>query len=467
MTPQVADPNLRLLLVGGAHSTDVVRGTLPEMGFDVCHASDGQTLANVLEETSFGLAVIGLDDVEKALAACRAIRSHPRHGGIYILMLLYEEWHDRIRRAFRAGANDFVVAQPLSLLELEARLAAGVRNARLLQSESRLRTLIANVPGAIYRCANDRDWTMNLISDDIQRISGYPPSDFIDSAARTFSSVIHPDDRAQVEHDVEAATSESRQFVLEYRIVRKDGTIAWVLERGQQIRDGTGRIWLDGVIFDVSDRKQAEEQLRESHRRLAVARDRERIARALHDGVIQVLFGVGTMLRNADTFVDQSAAVRRCFATSVDRIDSVIDDLRGYVMELRPGLLVDRQLHDAIALLTAEFEDESGIVTAVDIDATTAAGLTGHAEDVLLMIREALSNVRRHAKAATCRVSLKRVDGMVLLEVDDDGNGFDSAHVSQHGQGLRNLTERADHIGGRLNIDSGPTGTTVRAWLAL
>jgi PAS domain S-box-containing protein len=358
------------------------------------------------------------------------------------------------------------VTRSLSLPELEARLTAGVRNARLLQSESRLRALIANVPGAIYRCANDPAWTMNLISDEIQRISGYPASEFVDSEVRTFSSIIHADDREQVEREVRAATSENRQFVLEYRIVRKDGTIAWVLERGQQVRDGTGQAWLEGVIFDVSDRKQAEEQLRESERRLAVASDRERIARALHDGVIQVLFGVGTLLRNAGAETDQSEEGRRSLATSIDRIDSVIKDLRGYVMDLRPGLPADRQLHDALAMLTAEFEDESGIVVAIDIDATAAERLSAHAEDVLLMVREALSNVRRHAGATTCRVSLKPVDGTTLLEIDDDGCGFDPDQASGRGQGLRNLTERAGQIGGRLDIASGQAGTTLRAWLA-
>ncbi|QXJ20898.1 PAS domain-containing protein [Actinomadura graeca] len=454
-----------MLLVGDMPSSDPVWGALPEMGFDIVHAPDERTLAAALAEMSFGLALLGLGDEEKTLAACRTIRAHPGHGGIYILILLYDELRDQIGRAFRAGANDVVVGHPLRMLELEARLAAGVRNAHLLQSESRLRTLIANVPGAIYRCANDRNWTMNLISDDIQRISGYPSSDFIDSAVRTFSSVIHPDDRGQVEHDVEAATSEGRPFALEYRIVRRDGTIAWVLERGRQVRDGTGRIWLDGVIFDVSDRKQAEQRLHESERRLAVARDRERIARALHDGVIQVLFGVGTMLRNAQGTAHQADRVRRCLATGIDRIDSVINDLRGYVLELRPGLLADRQLHDAIALMAAEFEDESGIVTAIDVAATVAAGLTGHAEDVLLIICEALSNVRRHAEAATCRVTLKRIDGTATLEIDDDGRGFDPAQVSRRGQGLRNLAERVDQIGGRLDIHSGPAGTTVRVRL--
>ncbi|GAB3431332.1 hypothetical protein GCM10027569_78420 [Flindersiella endophytica] len=454
-----------LLLVGDLFPIHPDRDVLAEFGFDVFRVTDKRSFAGALDEMSFGLAIVGHTGEAGGPDACRAIRSHPRHSGIYVLMVLESPLGEQIGSAFRAGADDFVT-RALGLPGLEARLTAGVRNARLLQSEARLRALIANVPGAIYRCANDAAWTMNLISDEIQRISGYPAEEFVDSRVRTFTSIIHPDDRGQVERGVRAATAESRQFVLEYRIVRKDGTIAWVLERGQQVLDGTGQAWLEGVIFDVSDRRQADEQLRESERRLAVAQDRERIARALHDGVIQVLFGVGTLLRNADVEPGQSEAARSCLATSIDRIDSVIKDLRGYVMELRPGLLADRQLHDALAMVTAEFEAESGIVVAIDIDAAAAAQLTPYAEDVLLMVREALSNVRRHAGASTCRVSLKpAAGGVTLLEIDDDGHGFDPAQPNQRGQGLRNLAERAEHVGGRLNIVSGPNGTMLQARL--
>ncbi len=85
-----------------------------------------------------------------------------------------------------------------------------------------LAALVANVPGAIYRCALDADWTMSVISAEIERISGYSPSDFILSSSRTFASIIHTDDRADVEREVRTATTEDRPFALEYRIVRAD-----------------------------------------------------------------------------------------------------------------------------------------------------------------------------------------------------------------------------------------------------
>jgi PAS domain S-box-containing protein len=125
-----------------------------------------------------------------------------------------------------------------------------------------LAAIVANVPGAIYRCALDHDWTMTLISDEIERISGHPPADFIRNRSRTFASIIHADDRADVEREVRTATKEDRPFALEYRIVRADGTVAWVLDRGQRVVEADDQPWLHGVIFDITERKHAEEVLR-------------------------------------------------------------------------------------------------------------------------------------------------------------------------------------------------------------
>ena len=98
-----------------------------------------------------------------------------------------------------------------------------------------------------------------------------------------------------------------------------------------------------------------------------------------------------------------------------------------------------------------------------EVDPAAAAELTGRAADVVQLSREALSNVSRHAGAATCRVSLYRSEDGGVLEVDDDGRGFDPATATGTGQGLRNLRERAEGLGGRAEIDSTPgQGTRVR-----
>ena len=129
-------------------------------------------------------------------------------------------------------------------------------------SEERFRTLLSNIPGAMYRCGLDSDWDMEFISDNIEAISGYPASEFIQSQVRTFASIIHPEDRAMVEQTVEEAVKRSEPYILEYRIVGADGGVRWVYEKGQGVFGSSGEVlWLDGAIFDVTERKLLQEQL--------------------------------------------------------------------------------------------------------------------------------------------------------------------------------------------------------------
>jgi signal transduction histidine kinase len=206
--------------------------------------------------------------------------------------------------------------------------------------------------------------------------------------------------------------------------------------------------------------------LRDEVERLAVLEDRERIAKDLHDGVIQSLFAVGMGLQGTSMASGDPRVADRIDA-AVEEIDQVIRDLRNYIFGLRPGALADRALDAALRELVEEFGGRSGIVTVAEIDGSVAADLASTAGDVLQLAREALSNVGRHSGATTCRLSLSRVDGRALLEIDDDGKGFDPTSV-QRGDGLNNLDRRAEAVGGRANVDSEPgRGTTVRVELPL
>jgi signal transduction histidine kinase len=146
--------------------------------------------------------------------------------------------------------------------------------------------------------------------------------------------------------------------------------------------------------------------------------------------------------------------LRARIENAVEELDRVIRDLRNYIFGLRPGILADRQLDQALQRLVEEFRQRTGVVAVAEIDAGVAAELTGRAGDVIQLAREALSNVSRHAKATTCRVSLYRTAAGAILEVDDDGRGFDPARTTGVGQGLRNLRERAALLGGRTEIHS-------------
>ena len=137
--------------------------------------------------------------------------------------------------------------------------------AALEYTEQRFRSLVANIPGAVYRCACDADWTMQFLSEAIVNICGYPASDFIDNLVRSYASVIHPEDRLLVQEVVGKAVLAKRPYELEYRLVRPTGEVRWVYETGQGIFSEDGRLrWLDGVIFDITGRKLADEALHQS-----------------------------------------------------------------------------------------------------------------------------------------------------------------------------------------------------------
>ena len=132
----------------------------------------------------------------------------------------------------------------------------------LQASENKFRTLVSNVEGAVYRCQLDSDWTMDYISPAITQLSGYPPENFIHNQVRTYNSIIHPDDRIFVRQKIEQAANKNQAFSLEYRIIDSKGEIRWVSERGKAIYDKLGCVkHLEGVLFDVSDRKKLEQEI--------------------------------------------------------------------------------------------------------------------------------------------------------------------------------------------------------------
>ncbi len=138
-----------------------------------------------------------------------------------------------------------------------------VERAAFDDNRVRLRNLTANVPGAVYQCALDADWTMEFISDYIETLSGYPASDFIRNRARSFASIIHPEDVDHVDKTVREAVDARMPYSIEYRIVRRDESIAWVLERGRAHYGDRHEdvLCLDGVILDVSERHLSRQRI--------------------------------------------------------------------------------------------------------------------------------------------------------------------------------------------------------------
>lgn len=197
-------------------------------------------------------------------------------------------------------------------------------------------------------------------------------------------------------------------------------------------------------------------------RRVALLEERERIARDMHDGVIQSLFSLGLTLRGLAARSADSQVVERT-AWVADHIDEVIEDLRSYIFDLRPAMLSRAGLADALRMLVSDLTNKSGVTFALKVDSQLVTAVGSEWAFLLMFVTEALSNVVRHAQAQACDVRLRLDGDTAVIEVEDDGRGFDVTSAQATGRGLRNIKERAGKRGGTVDVESQPgAGTRMR-----
>lgn len=162
----------------------------------------------------------------------------------------------------------------------------------LFKSEQRFRTLTSNIPGAVYRCANDLTFTMEYISNFINEISGYESDDFINNRVRTFLSIIYPEDKITVQNIKNNGIERQEPFVIEYRIVNSRGGICWVSENGQGVFDTHGNLlWIDGVIFDNTEQKNTNDKIKVS------LKEKDVLLREIHHRVKNNLQVISSLLK--------------------------------------------------------------------------------------------------------------------------------------------------------------------------
>jgi signal transduction histidine kinase len=200
-------------------------------------------------------------------------------------------------------------------------------------------------------------------------------------------------------------------------------------------------------------------------RELTLSEERERIARNLHDTVIQRLFAVGLSLQSATRQLGRPEAQDR-LQSSIDDLDETIRQIRTTIFAIsRSRRVSEGGLRSEILDLTDEAAGRLGLDVRVDFDGPIDSSVNDEtAEHLLVTIREAISNVVRHARASSVEVDVKVDDGSLLLRVVDDGVGIDGASASGGGRGLANLAERAKLLGGGFDVRLGREGGTELTW---
>lgn len=194
-------------------------------------------------------------------------------------------------------------------------------------------------------------------------------------------------------------------------------------------------------------------------RHMAVIEDRQRIARDLHDSVIQDIFAVGLSLQGLSTRVSEME-VREQLDSSIDTLDGTVNTLRRYVFELREEVVPATGLDDKIQALVARMG--SAYPTKVELSVEPLESYPSD-QELVLLLTEALSNALRHADAAKITVDVMQKGEDILVRIADDGIGFDPANI-EAGMGLANMRARALGLGGTLELEAEPgEGTTVIA----
>jgi two-component system NarL family sensor kinase len=233
-----------------------------------------------------------------------------------------------------------------------------------------------------------------------------------------------------------------------------------------------------GLALNLSDNKEASAKLRQLAQRVVHSQEEERarVARELHDGIIQVLVSSKFLLETAQLQLDHRVGavlpsqpgVANTFTRGLERLNEALTEVRRISHGLRPALLDDFGLAPALDVMTREVQEQGDFTVQFTTIGQPWSIPLNHSTALFRITQESLTNARLHSGAALVLVELKYHRHRVSLTVTDDGKGFDvrRAHAdSRSGIGLRNMRERMEGLGGTLTISSSHRGTRVHASL--
>jgi len=353
----------------------------------------------------------------------------------------------------------------------------------LRDSEERFRELAENIRDMFWVKTPDFKRALYL-SPVYENLTGVSRQDrYRHQDHQPFLEMIVPEDRESMAEVMRQGTGE--EFDIEFRIRRPDGSVRWIRDRGFPIRDESGTICrMGGVAEDITDRKEAEDRLKASSEQLRAlsaslqsARETEaaRIAHQIHDELGGIPTGLRWELESLEKMIHQAGdegqrkVMRDKLAAMIGLTDTTINVVRRIASELRPSILDDLGLLEAIEWQTQQFQGRTGIQCHCDCALHSIPLGDQQSTAVFRIVQEALTNILRHAQATSVGVAMKEEDETFILTVTDNGRGItQSETVSRNSLGLLGMQERAHLIGGRVDIAGlKGTGTTLRVRVPL
>lgn len=254
------------------------QGQFTQYASDILFAADSQLLLTSLSpqwERSTGrkvrdtlfaplLTLFHTEDRPALMQELRLIQSGERVGITLEARLLSDGATGLRWVEIRAWSVPAHVTGESSIMGLLLDITQRKRDQEALRAQRRgLHTMLDNLPGMIYRGQNDRDWSMEFVSEGCYELTGYTPLELIDHGKVSFADLIHPEDREFVWNFVQMRLSRRERYELNYRIIDRDGEIRWVWEQGRGIHSSRGEfLGLEGFITDVSSSREAQEEAR-------------------------------------------------------------------------------------------------------------------------------------------------------------------------------------------------------------
>jgi PAS domain S-box-containing protein len=296
--------------------------------------------------------------------------------------------------------------------------------------------------------------------------------------ADEWRSLFHPEDAPRLAEEAQRIYRDHDQFQFEYRALRPDGEVRWILSHGRVVRDPDGiAIRLIGTHTDIIERKQFEEaeKVRELTGRLLHAQDaeRRRIARELHDSAGQIIAALQMSLIPMEVdAANLNVAFAKGIHDALDLIQQLSSELRTVSYLLHPPLLDEAGLPSALRWYIEGFAERSKIDVQLEIDPELGRLSQDMEMTIFRVIQECLTNIHRHSGSKRAEIRVIGAPQQVCVEVRDFGKGMPIAGTNgttrfRYGVGIQGMRERVRQLNGHFEIQSHDDGTVVNLRLPL
>ncbi|WP_019936502.1 response regulator [Bordetella sp. FB-8] len=424
----------------------------------------------------------GLEFVASLHASANGKRTEPPP----ILVLTGHDSSTIAAELMRCGVSEYLIKDlELQYLKLLPAVVHRMLQTRRMadsqrQAVAKYRLLVEQMPAITYVYPLRDDGDDPYVSPQIGML-GYSPQDW--TAGRAFHlSRIHPGDRARVESLLAHSMESGKPLRTSYRVMTREGRHLWFRDHANILRDDKQRpIFLQGVMFDITQSKADEQELqasREALRRLSAHQDRikeqerKRIAQEIHDELGGMLTGIKAYVSVSIARAQRDGRAVDVLLTDAVRLaDEAIAAVRRVIADLRPSVLDQLGLWEAIAWYAEQVESQSGLRHKCLISPTAKVSTLDPDMATMLfrIVQEALTNVTRHAQASMVTIRANTNGPTLELDISDDGKGIDASKFPiGDSWGIFGMRERARHLGGDLIIHSeGSRGTAVRVRIPL